>query len=169
MRRGLIAVAVMVGCQTATTRPGFAPVPDASSTQLRLAVAPITEMLAARLRADSIPLRIAEPRDGYIESEWINAPGWEVVQGRPMGPAMDKVRIWIDPLEVPLQPGGPARSRVTVEIVYRYLADPSRDPREFERHVHAGHVTNLKVRAALRPLVERYGDLAAFEADTTDG
>ena len=46
---------------------------------------------------------------------------------------------------------------VTVETVYRPLADPSLPERELDRQVPRDHPVGVKVRAALQELVKRYG------------
>jgi hypothetical protein len=53
--RGLVAsAAALAGCQPSTTRPVFAPVPEAATTEIRLSFLDATRRLAEELRADSL-------------------------------------------------------------------------------------------------------------------
>lgn len=141
---------VLLGCQASTRRPTFAPLPEARSIEVRLEVPEATRLLAEALRADSFPVARIEERDGYLETEWFRFPGWQPVQGRLFGPPWDKVRAWIDP-------GRPLHSVITIEVAYRLFADPSRDPRELERHVGETHTVRERAIAVMQRLVQRYG------------
>jgi len=46
---------------------------------------------------------------------------------------------------------------MTVETVYRPVADPSLPERELDRQVPRDHPVAIKIRAALQELVKRYG------------
>jgi hypothetical protein len=61
-----------------------------------------------------------------------------------------RVRAWADPAR-------PGSSQLTVETLYRPLLDPSLPERELEREVARDHPVAIKVEAALRKLVERFG------------
>ena len=63
---------------------------------------------------------------------------------------MVRVRAWADP-------GRPGFTQLTVETVYRPLADPSLPQRELEREVPQDHPVAKKIRAALQGMVKRYG------------
>ncbi len=164
MRRwlGVLLVAVLPACQASTTRPGFMPMPEEQSYEVRLTVPEATRLLAAAI-ADSFPLKRVEERDGYLETEWFSVPGFTPVKGRALNSAVDKIRGWIDP-------GPPFHSVITVEIVYRFADDPSRDPREFERSVHETHTARRMMLGILKGLTDRYGDTAGevilFGSDT---
>jgi len=145
-----LAAAVLQACQASTTRPGFMPMPEEPSYEVRLSVPEATRLLAAAM-ADSFPLKQVEERDGYLETEWFSVPGFTPVKGRVLNSAVDKIRGWIDP-------GPPFHSVITVEIVYRYGDDPSRDPREFEQPVHDTHTARQMMLGILKGLTDRYGD-----------
>lgn len=66
------------------------------------------------------PVRLASPRDGFLES------GWRDATDSAAPPLTVNLRVWADP-------DAPGRSRVYVEAVYRPLEDPSRTPRDLER------------------------------------
>jgi hypothetical protein len=147
-------VVLLVGaaaCQPATTRPGFLPRPEALGAELRLSVPDATRRLAESLRADSIPVRTVRLRDGYIETPWFASRTGRPVRGQqPLGRGTVRVRAWADPAR-------PGSTQLTVETLYRPVADPSLPERELERQVPADHPAAKKVQAVLGRLVERYG------------
>lgn len=138
-------------CQPNTTRPPFTPLPEAAGTEVRLTVPEATRRLAEALRADSLPLRKVALRDGYIETPWFSAATRRPIRGRSsLGTNVVRIRAWADPAR-------PGSSQLTVETLYRPLTDPSLPERELEREVARNHPVAVKVEAALRRLVERYG------------
>jgi hypothetical protein len=138
-------------CQPNTTRPSFTPVPDAAGTEVRLLVPEATRQLAQALRDDSIPIRQVQPRDGYIESGWFTAQGGRAVRGsHAVGSRVVRVRGWADPAR-------PGSSQLTVETLYRPVLDPSLPERELERQVARDHPVAVKVEAALKRMVDRFG------------
>ena len=152
-RRNLLLVLAMgtASCQPATTRTTLTPVPDALGSELRLSVPEATRRFAESLRADSIPTGQVRLRDGYIETPWFDARTLRPAGGiRPLGSRTVKIRAWADPAK-------PGSTQLTVETVYRPLADPSLPARELERQVVPTHPIARKVESALGRLVERYG------------
>jgi hypothetical protein len=148
-RLGLLATAA--SCQPNTTRPPFGPVPEAAGTEVRLSVRQATQRLAEALKADSIPVRKVQIRDGYIETGWFATASRRPTAGhRAIGPGVVRVRAWADPAR-------PGSSMLTVETIYRPLRDPSLPDRELEREVRPDHPVALKVVAVLQGLVQRYG------------
>jgi hypothetical protein len=147
----LLLGAVVAACQPNTTRPEFAPLPEAAGTEVRLPVRDATRNLADALKADSIPLHRVMPRDGYLESSWFYSKSKRPVRGRrPLGLGVVRVRAWADPAR-------PGSSELSVETSYRPLADPSLPERELDRQVPRNHPIGLKVENALKRLVDRYG------------
>ena len=66
--RGL-ALCGLLGCQPATTRPSFTPLPEADVVEVRLAPQEATKLLAERLRSDSVPIgRLGAARRLHRES-----------------------------------------------------------------------------------------------------
>lgn len=142
---------VLAGCQPNTTRPPFPPLPQAAGTEVRLAVPEATRRLAEALRTDSIPIRRIQPRDGYIETPWFDAATRRPLRHRrPIGTGAVRIRAWADPAR-------PGSTQLTVETLYRPLVDPSLPERELEREVLPTHPVAVKVEAALRQLVQRFG------------
>ena len=56
---------------------------------------------------------------------------------------------------------------MTVETVYRPLADPSLPERELDRQVPRDHPVAVKVRTALQEMVKKYGGPPAPEPATS--
>jgi len=144
------AIAAAAACQPSTTRPNFAPYPEAAATEIRLTIPDATRRLADALAQDSIPLARVEQRDGYLESRWFVSGTGQPVHHRPIGADAVRVRAWVDPAR-------PYSSTMIVETVYRPMADPSRSGRELERPVPDDHPIAAKVRATLDSLVKKYG------------
>jgi len=159
-RLTLLLTFAVVGCQASTTRPGFLPLPEASTTDLRLEVPQATRLLAEGLAADSFLIRRVEARDGYLEGEWMRFPGWEKEDAQVYNPSVTKVRAWVDPTHQ-------FWSRISVELVYRAAVDPSRDPRDFERAVSPTHTLYQRVAGVLRALALKYGDLVEEKPGVT--
>ncbi|MDF3053524.1 MAG: hypothetical protein K0S19_1629 [Geminicoccaceae bacterium] len=125
--------------------------PEALGSEIRLPVPEATRRLADALKADSLPAQTVRLKDGYVETQWFNArTGQRASQRRSMGPGVVRVRAWVDPAR-------PGSSQLTVETMYRPVADPSLPPRELERPVPADHRVARKVQAVLVRLGERYG------------
>lgn len=158
VRAGLMAL-LLSTCQASTTRPGFAPLPEASTAQVRLEVPAATKALAEALRADSIPVTRVVERDGVIESDWFEVPGFKVTTKRPLGPSVVRVRGWVDM-------GRPGHSLYTVETIYRVYADPSRPSRELEASLPEGHPARVQVQSVLRKLLQQYGSPDDLKADS---
>ena len=97
-----------------------------------------------------MPVRRVEARDAWLETSWFDAASGARVRHRPIGDRVVQVRAWADPTR-------PGSSKVTVETVYRPVADPSLAERELDRQVPREHPVAVKVRAALQDLVKRFG------------
>jgi hypothetical protein len=152
---GLTAVA----CRPNTTRPAFPPQPEAAGTEVRLSVREATRRFAEALQADSLPVRKVELRDGYLETPWFDAASKRPTRGSPIGSKVVRVRAWADPAR-------PGSSQLTVETVYRPLADPSLPERELEQEVAPDHPVALKMVALLKEMVQRYGGPPAPQIGT---
>lgn len=158
----LVPWGTIVSCQPNTTRPPITPLPEAAGTEIRLPVREATRRLAEALKADSLPIRRVTLRDGYIETSWFRVSTRRPTRRRPLGPNIVRIRAWADPVR-------PGSSQLTVETLYRPLADPSLPERELEREVARNHPVALKVEAALKKLVERYGGPPPPEAEAPAG
>ena len=153
---GALALSGLFACQPATTRPSFTPLPEAEAVEIRLSQEEATRRLAERMESDSIPAARVEVRDGFIESRWFDSATGKPSTRRPIGTGVVRVRAWSDP-------GRPGFAILTVETVYRPLADPSLPERELEREVPEDHPVAAKVRVALQEMVKKYGGPPATE------
>ncbi len=154
MNRGLGFVAFLLACHATTTRPTFGPVTGASRTEVELKVPVATRLLADRLIADSIPVTRVEPRDGFLETPWFDTASGRPTTRRRLGPGVVRLRAWVDPTQV-------GHSQLTVETLFRPLADPSLPERELDRQVPPTHPTASKVKNVLERLTREYGDSTA--------
>lgn len=145
-----LGVPGLLACQPATTRPTFPPLPEAETVEIRISPLEATKRLAEILQADSIPATRIELRDGFIESHWFESASGKPTKTRPIGSNVVRVRAWSDP-------GRPGFALLTVETVYRPLADPSLPPRELEHEVPPTHPVAAKIHAALEGMLKRYG------------
>ena len=102
------------------------------------------------MRQDSLPVSIVQPRDGLIETPWFNAKTFTETDARRLGPDVVQVRAWLDPTK-------PGSSRVTMETVYRPLADPSLPDRELDRLVPSDHPVGKRVGDLITALARVYG------------
>jgi hypothetical protein len=157
---GALALVVpgLLACQPATTRPSFTPLPEAEVVEVRLSQEEATRRLAELMESDSIPAARVELRDGFIESLWFDPTTGEPSTRRPLGTGVVRVRAWSDP-------GRPGFAILTVETVYRPLADPSLPERELDREVPKDHPVAAKVRAGLQEMVKKYGGPPATDAE----
>jgi hypothetical protein len=143
----LLAIAA---CQPATNRPTLVPRPEAAGQEIRLPVREATQRLAEALRADTIPVRRIDVRDGYMETPWFDARTGRPTNRRPIGTEVVRVRAWADPAR-------PGNSLLTVETVYQPLTDPSLPDRELEQAVPLDHRVAKKVAGVLTRMAQRYG------------
>lgn len=149
-RRWIVALLLLAACKPDTTRPAITPYPEAVGVEIRLRPQEATRRLAEALQADSlVPARV-RLRDGYLETRWLDSATGRPTARRPLGTDVVRLRGWVDP-------GRPGFSVLTVETLYRPLADPSLPDRELERQVPRTHPTAVKVEQILQAMVKRYG------------
>jgi hypothetical protein len=129
-RRALVLPITLVfaACFPSTSRPPFMPVPSAPVFEVELSIPEATRSLAVALAADSIPVRRTEPKDGWLETDWFDATTLKPTSRRRLGQNVVKLRAFIDPSR-------PKYSNITIETVYRLLADPSRPERELDQQL----------------------------------
>ncbi len=149
-RRLLATAALLAACRPNTTRPAITPYPEAAGVEIRLRPPEATRRLAEALQADSLPPSRVRVRDGYIETAWLDSATGAPTARRPIGTGVVRLRAWADP-------GRPGNSVLTVETLYRPLADPSLPERELERQVPRTHPTAVKVEQVLAALLKRHG------------
>lgn len=127
---------VSLGCIPTTTRPPFAPYPEALRAVINAPPAEVTRQAQALLASDSVPARFVSTKDAFVETEQFAGN--------------HRIRLWADP-------DVPGKSRVTIEAVYRPIEDPSRTPRDLERASPPGSTGRLKAERLLAALSEKLG------------
>jgi hypothetical protein len=145
----LLSALLLVGCHATTTRPFFPPATGAAQAQIELGVQATTAEIADVLRTDSLPVRRVEVRDGLVETDWFDVTTKQRVTTRPVGPNVVQVRAWVDPYRTSF-------SRVTLETVYRPVADPSRADRDLEQQVPLDHPIAKRMTVILKEMASLY-------------
>jgi hypothetical protein len=129
-------VLVLGACTPATTRPSFAPLPEALHAVINAPPARLTAVADSLLRADTVPVRFLNLQDAFLETTEFAGT--------------HRVRLWADP-------DVPGKSRVTIEAVYRPTEDPSRTPRDLERAAPPGSPGQLRAEQLLAALKDKLG------------
>ena len=140
MRRPALLVVVLAACNPATTRPSFAPYPEALHVVINAPRGRVVTEAQALLPA----VQLMSPIDGYLETSWhetTDSAGARMTT---------KVRVWADP-------DVPGKARVTVEAVYRPIEDPSRPPRDLERPCPEGSAGRRAAERLVAALSEKLG------------
>ena len=135
--RVLVGCALLVvACTPATTRPSFAPFPEALHAVINAPPDAVTREAQTILTADTIPIHLSSLRDAWLET------------GEFAG--THRLRLWADP-------DVPGKSRVTIEAVYRPTEDPSRTLRDLERAAPPGSPGQLRAEQLLAALKDKLG------------
>jgi hypothetical protein len=114
-----LPLVILAACTPATTRPPFAPYPEALHAVINAPPARVTDEAKTWLAVQGASVQHANSLDGFLETAWYEA------KDSAAAPLRVKVRVWADP-------DVPGKSRVTVEAVYRPVEDASRAPRDLE-------------------------------------
>ncbi len=136
VRRAWAFALVLGACTPGTTRPPFAPVPEALQAVINAPPAGVTQAAQAILTADSIPVHFVSLQDAFLET------------GEFAG--THRLRLWADP-------DVPGKARVTIEAVYRPIEDPSRTRRDLERAAPPGSPGQLRAQQLLAALKDKLG------------
>ncbi len=126
----------LAACTPTTTRPSFAPVPEALHGVINAPPADVTQAAQLLLAADSIAVHFVSVRDAFLETKAFAGT--------------HRVRLWADP-------DVPGKARVTIEAVYRPAADPSRTARDLERASPPGSAGFLRAAQLLAALKDKLG------------
>jgi hypothetical protein len=160
--RGIAVVAVAIaGCFPTTTRPDLVPLSGAPVTEVELEVPEATQAIALLLDQDSIPIRRTVTKDGWLESEWLDANTLQPTAQRHLGPDVVKVRVWVDP-------SSPNHSNITAETVFVPMVNPSHPERELEREAPQGNKVAGRVLLAVSTLARQYGGVVDSVVPPTD-
>lgn len=131
-----VCALLVVACTPTTTRPSFAPIPEALHAVINARPADVTQAARELLQADTIPVHLVSLRDAFLETAEFAGT--------------HRVRLWADP-------DVPGKSRVTIEAVYRPVEDPSRTRRDLERASPPGSPGQLRAEQLLAALKSKLG------------
>lgn len=134
--RAWACLVVLAACTPSTTRPSFAPVPEALHAVINASPGVVTEAARTLLSADTIPVHFVSTPDAWLETVEFSGTY--------------KLRLWADP-------DAPGKARVTIEAVYRPAEDPSRTPRDLERAAPPGSPGRLRAEQLLAALKDKLG------------
>lgn len=129
-------VLFLAACTPVTTRPPFAPLPEALHAVINAPPPTVAQIAAGLLAHDTIPVRFVNARDAWLETKEFAGT--------------HRLRLWADP-------DVPGRARVTIEAVYRPVDDPSRAPRDLERASPPGSPGQLRAAKLLAALKDKLG------------
>jgi hypothetical protein len=109
--------------------------------------------LADLVKAESLRVRRANPRDGYLETDWYDTRTHRSFRNdaavRDMSHTV-KLRCWADPYV-------PGQTILTVEVAYRLRQDPSRNGRDLEILAAGGQPGDTLAGKLLAQLKQRLG------------
>ncbi len=145
MRPAALFVVLCAACTPATTRPSFVPYPDALHAIINARPAQVTDEAKTWLAAQGPTVQHVSPIDGFLETGWYDATDSSAA------PLRVKIRVWADP-------DVPGKSRVTVEAVYRPIADPSRTERDLEVAAPKDSAGQRLAQRLLKALKEKLGE-----------
>ncbi len=136
VRRAWAFFLVLGACTPATTRPSFAPLPEALHAVINAPPARLTTVADSLLRADTVPVHFVSALDAFLET------------GEFAGTY--RLRLWADPDVA-------GKARVTIEALYRPFEDPSRTRRDLERAAPPGSPGQLRAEQLLAALKDKLG------------
>ena len=149
---------LLAACDPFSQRPRVQPLPLAPVAELKGKRPQVSELTMQTLRDDSLPLAHLTVTDAYAESPWLDSATMRPTTRRPLGTDVVKFRTWVDPSR-------PGYSKITIEPVYRVVADPSVPERELDHLVPEGH----PARAYAQAIFDKLGAKPLEIVPTTPG
>ena len=144
MRRVAWLLVIGAACAPGTTRPAFAPFPEALHAIINAPPARVTEEARTWLVAQGPTVSHSSPIDGFLETDWYDATDSSAT------PMRVKIRLWADPDVT-------GKARLTVEAVYRPIEDPSRTVRDLELAAPKESAGERLAQRLLKALSEKLG------------
>lgn len=144
-RLALLTIVILTACAR-NGQPGFPPMPEARQGQIELDPQEATKKLAEAMTAAGLPVDEVATREGFVSTAWYDTTTKKEVGGRALGAGDVRIRAWVMPWRY-------GWSEITMEAVYRPLADPSLPERELERSVRYDH----PARVAIREIMQQMG------------
>ncbi len=161
MKRLAVLLLMAAAACARNGQPGFPPMPEARQGQIELDPQEATKKLAEAMTAAGLPVDEVATREGFVSTAWYDTTTKKRVSGRALGAGDVRIRAWVMPWRY-------GWSEITMEAVYRPLADPSLPERELERSVAYSH----PARVAIREIMQRMGvtsTLAEADAPRAEG
>jgi cell division septation protein DedD len=140
----VITLLLATGCAR-NGQPGFEPMPEARRGQIELDPQEATKKLAEAMTAAGLPVTEVATREGFVATAWYDTATMKSAGARPLGPGDVRIRGWVMPWKY-------GWSEITMEAVYRPVADPSLPARELERSVPYGHPARVKIREVMQQM-----------------
>ena len=153
MRTSLTTLLVFAACNPYTTRPDFIPLPHAPVVYLDARRDVVTRDVTAWLQAQRLVVVRSVPRDGFVETAWFDPTTQRSFARDRDPPHADRafrIRGWADP-------DVPNATRLTVEVVYQPLFDPSRTARDLEILVPEGHAGRKLAERLMEEAKQKFG------------
>ncbi len=146
MRRlaSLAVLLLLAGCAR-NGQPGFQPMAEARRGQIELDPQEATKKLAEAMTAAGLPVTEVATREGFVATAWYDTAGMKPAGARPLGAGDVRIRAWVMPWKY-------GWSEITMEAVYRPVADPSLPERELERSVPFDHPARVKIREVMQAM-----------------
>ena len=146
-------LAFLAACSPVSTRPAFAPFPEAPAVVLDAPPLRVLGEVQTWLTDQGLKLERASVEDRFAETAWYDTRTKRSVGGS--GDGLDprttvKIRCWIDP-------DAPGKSKLTLEAVVRPVLDPSRMERDLEVFVPVGHEGRKLVEQLLDAVKKKLG------------
>jgi hypothetical protein len=141
---------LLLACDPGTTRPDLTPFPEARTIEVLGDRDGALSVLQYALRTDSIPIARVSAQDHWLESPWFDARTLAPAGDDGLGTGVVKLRGWAEPSRQ-------GASLLTVELVYRPMADPSLPWRELERPVPSSDSIYVRVGRALKVVTDSVG------------
>jgi hypothetical protein len=126
-------------------QPGFAPMPEARRGQIELDPQEATKKLAEAMTAAGLPVTDVATREGFVSTAWFDASDLKATGAGRVGPSTVRIRAWVMPWRY-------GWSEITMEAVYRPVADPSLPERELERSVPYNHPARGRIRDIMQQM-----------------
>lgn len=146
MSRAALFVTLLLATACARNgQPGFEPMPEARRGQIELDPQEATKKLAEAMTAAGLPVTEVATREGFVATAWYDTATMKAAGARPLGPGDVRIRGWVMPWKY-------GWSEITMEAVYRAVADPSLPARELERSVAYGHPARVKIREVMQQM-----------------
>lgn len=144
--RPSVALLFAIACTPVTTRPPFAPYPEALHAVINVPRGRLVTEAQTLIAADSggPPVLLLSPIDGFLETKW------HAVTDSGGASMTVKLRVWADP-------DVSGKARVTVEAVYRPIEDPSRPARDLEQPCPVGSPGRRLAERLVAALSEKLG------------